>query len=138
MMAATLAGNVEIVKFLLQKGADPEIGEKQGYTPMHGAAFQGRADVTRALIQAQLNPSHMHEDGFRPIHRACWGKEPRHTDTVAVLIEGGVKPTEAAKDGSTPLSMAEAAGNQGTIVLLQEAIRKAAAEDQRPITDDEI
>ena len=105
---------------------------------MHGAAFQGRADVTRALIQAQLNPSHMHEDGFRPIHRACWGKEPRHTDTVGVLIEGGVKSTEAAKDGSTPLSMAEAAGNQGTIVLLQEAIRKAAAEDQRPITDDEI
>ena len=37
LMHAVLGGKTEIVKFLLEKGADTSIAEKDGYTPMHGA-----------------------------------------------------------------------------------------------------
>jgi ankyrin repeat protein len=37
------------------------IGEKDGYTPMHGAGFQGRADIARLLIAAGLDPSDRHK-----------------------------------------------------------------------------
>ena len=48
-----------------------KIGEENGYTPMHGAAFQGRYDVAQYLIQvAGLDPNDLHSDGYRPIHRA--------------------------------------------------------------------
>ena len=32
--------SMQAVKVLLGKGADTSIGEKDGYTPMHGAGFQ--------------------------------------------------------------------------------------------------
>ena len=41
LMAATLQGQTEVVKYLLTvDGIDWTIGEKDGYTPMHGAGFQ--------------------------------------------------------------------------------------------------
>jgi ankyrin repeat protein len=41
LMLASLAGFPEVVKTLLELGANPAIGELREYTPMHGAAFQG-------------------------------------------------------------------------------------------------
>ena len=68
-------------------GADVTIGEENGYTPMHGAAFQGRHDVAKYLIQEGLNPNEPHTDGFRPIHRAAWGNDYKHTLTIRVLLK---------------------------------------------------
>lgn len=46
LMAATLAGQTEVVRHLLDvHHANPAIPEKDGYTPMHGCCFQGRAEV---------------------------------------------------------------------------------------------
>jgi len=39
LMHATLMGKPKSVKFLLKQGADPTIGEKDGYTPVHGICF---------------------------------------------------------------------------------------------------
>ena len=41
LMNAVLSGQTEVVKALLELGADYKIPEKDGYTPMHGAGFQG-------------------------------------------------------------------------------------------------
>jgi len=56
LMNAVLMGKVHAVKALLEAGADTGIGEKDGYTPCHGAGFQGRADIMRQLIAHGLNP----------------------------------------------------------------------------------
>ena len=40
LMNAVLSGKLNAVKVLLSLGADTSIGEKDGYTPMHGAGFQ--------------------------------------------------------------------------------------------------
>lgn len=90
LMAATLRGKLGIVEHLLDAGADPNLPEKNGYTPPHGAAFQGRPDVMELLIKKGLDVNQYHEDGFTPLHRACWGPELRHTDTVLTLLENGV------------------------------------------------
>ena len=39
--AACLAGKHKVVKKLLEAGASWRIGEKDGYTCLHGAGFQG-------------------------------------------------------------------------------------------------
>ena len=41
LQAACLAGKHKVVRELLAAGANWRIGEKDGYTCMHGAAFQG-------------------------------------------------------------------------------------------------
>ena len=52
-MGGVLSGSTEAVAFLLEKGADFRIGEKDGYTPPHGAGFQGRADIVEEKFGAQ-------------------------------------------------------------------------------------
>jgi len=120
VMAATLNGHVDIVKLLLSKKADVSIPEQEGYTPIHGAAFQGRPDIMRLLIKHGMNPHDLHTDGFTPIHRACWGSEPRHAETVQVLLEAGVPPNQKANNGDTPISIAT---NPQTLQVLNKALK---------------
>jgi ankyrin repeat protein len=107
LMGAVLAGNDRIVAYLLGRGADAGVPEKDGYTPMHGAGFQGRAAVARALLAHGISPAGTpHRDGFLPIHRACWGAEQRHADTVRALLEAGTDPADAAaSDGRSLLEI---------------------------------
>merc|ERR1719191_1675538 len=100
-MAATLAGADKSVQFLLEANADATIGEKDGYTPFHGAGFQGRAEVAKHLLAHRLDPSDRHRDGSTPLHRACWGREKRHTELVRLLLESGVSPEEKDSKGKT-------------------------------------
>ena len=118
VMYAVLAGNKEAVEILMDSGADDTIGDDNGYTPMHGAAFQGRAEIARMLIHKYgLDPSDMHADGFRPLHRACWGDDERHTDTVRVLLEAGVRYDEYSSEGHLCMDQTY---REGTAKLLVE------------------
>ena len=60
-------------------------------------------------------------DGYSPLHRAAWGTLPRHTETIATLVELGADPTRpGANDGKTPLFMAqERSTNADTVKLLR-------------------
>ena len=49
-----------MVKWCLENGADSTIGERDGYTPMHGAGFQGRVEIAEIL--------HKHGVGLRDKH----------------------------------------------------------------------
>jgi len=110
LMHAVLTGKKNVVKWLLEeKNVDTSIGEKDGYTPMHGAGFQGRAEIATMLIRAGLDPNDVHKDGFTPMHRACWGREQRHLDTVLVFInEGNVDVEQKAKNGQSCFDFAKA------------------------------
>ena len=67
----------------------------------------GRAEVAKLLIDHGLDPSDMHADGYTPLHRACWGREERHTETVRVLLEAGVPPTQATRTGYLPATITQ-------------------------------
>ncbi len=62
---------------------------------------------------------------YTPLHRACWGAEPRHTETVAVLLEAGVPHDQRGPDGGTPADMSR--GNQATRRLLKRWAKKQPA-----------
>merc|ERR1712133_297522 len=68
LMKSVLMGHTEIVKILLDlEEVDVTIGEKDGYTPMHGAGFQGRADIVKLLAEKNIDPSEYHKDGYTPL-----------------------------------------------------------------------
>jgi ankyrin repeat protein len=116
-MASVLRGKNNIVKYLLKAGADPMVGEKNGYNPPHGAAFQGRPDVMQTLIDFGLDVNSFHADGFVPFHRACWGSEKRHADTLLVLLKHGIDPEVRSKDGRKCREMTE---NEHVLRVLKE------------------
>ena len=108
LLAATLLGHHRIIRVLLERGADPTIPEKDGYTVWHAAAFQGRAEVLRVLHELEVPgyaPSEA--DGYSPLHRAAWGSSPGHVEAVKFLIGPAGRPCDVvATDGKTPLQMA--------------------------------
>lgn len=55
LMAAVMNGNVELVKFLLQKGAKADVTEESGKTALIYAVFFGKTDCAKALIAAGAN-----------------------------------------------------------------------------------
>jgi len=119
------------VFFLLSHGADTTVPEKDGYTPMHAAAFQGRAEIVKMLVKHGLDPRPMHRDGFEPIFRACWGRESRFTETVKVFLDAGV-PFDVRGGKDEIITLIDAAReNKQTVQLLQafknreEAMNKA-------------
>ena len=136
LMGAVLAGNDRIVAYLLERGADAGVPEKDGYTPMHGAGFQGRAAVARVLLAHGISPAGTpHRDGFLPIHRACWGAEQRHADTVRALLEAeGTDPAAtAAADGRSLLEICSqnAAAKKVVLEFLAAAAEEAAAASKK-------
>mmetsp|Transcript_13077 Transcript_13077/g.19281 ORF Transcript_13077/g.19281 Transcript_13077/m.19281 type:complete len:202 (-) Transcript_13077:23-628(-) len=118
LMASVLRGRTTTVRLLLGKDADFTIGEKDGYTPAHGAGFQGRAEIMQVLHEHGVNViDDFHTDGYAPLHRACWGREQRHTDTIAYLVEKvGVDPELKSKDGKICAGMTR---NEATRAFLQ-------------------
>merc|ERR1712060_331405 len=118
----------EGVEYLLTLNPDTTIGEKDGYTPLHGAGFQGRAEIAKMLLDYGLNPLDSHKDGFLPIHRACWGKNDRHTDTVQVFLDAGISWNVKSGDGNTCEKMTK---NRKTKKLLKSYKKRQKAERKR-------
>ena len=105
-MMSCLAGSPNVASLLFDLGADSSIGEKDGYTCLHGVAFQGRAAVARIAIEkGKLEVNDYHNDGYAPHHRACWGSTDRHFEVFKVLHEGGADIHGSAQNGRTCLDM---------------------------------
>ena len=117
---------------LLDHGANVEIGEQDGYTPMHGAGFQGRSEIADLLAKSGVPLSSKHKDGFTPIHRACWGKEQRHSDTVRVLLEAGVNANEKSDAGTM---CRDVTTNPATIVVLDEFVTRSGRTKRKSKSD---
>lgn len=55
--AATLSANIEQLQFLLKNGADLNIKNSQGYTPLMLAVIKNNIDMVRALLEAGVDIS---------------------------------------------------------------------------------
>lgn len=66
LMQSVLHGRPGSVSWCLNHGADTTIAEKDGYTPMHGAAFQGHAHIADMLMRHGVPMRDIHKDGFEP------------------------------------------------------------------------
>ena len=68
LLIATVAGQEEMVEFLLQKKADPSISAKDGYSLMHGAAFSGKKSLIRKALSLGMKINERYgPDGITPV-----------------------------------------------------------------------
>lgn len=90
LFLATIQGHLDVVKALIEAGADVNLRTEDGRTPLHASAYRGHADVTEALLNASADPSILNADMFSPLHVACYeGK----LDVVKVYLRAGYDPT---------------------------------------------
>ncbi len=73
-----------IAKALLAAGAEPNVRQEGGYTPLHEAALSGKVGLTRLLLNHGADPSLATDDGTLPADLAA-----KHAhQTVLDLLNG--------------------------------------------------
>lgn len=116
--ALTLAcykGHLEMVKFLLEAGADHEHKTDEMHTALMEASMDGHVEVARLLLDhgAQVN---MPADSFEsPLTLAACGG---HVKLASLLIERGANIEEVNDEGYTPLMEAAREGHEEMVALL--------------------
>ncbi|MEU4155222.1 ankyrin repeat domain-containing protein [Actinoplanes sp. NPDC026670] len=119
LVEAAAWGEVGQVARLLRDGADPNLPDLDGTTPLYRASVQDRADNVRTLVAAGADPnaeSGTGDEGLPLCAAACWG----HAGAVRELLAGGADPHLREDNGSgrTAVEWAEAGGHHDTLELL--------------------
>jgi len=86
--AAAASRNLEVVKLVLQAGANPDAQQHAGYTAMHEAAANNNVELAKALLNAGADPGVRTDAGLTAADMA---REKGHTE-IAELLEARKPP----------------------------------------------
>lgn len=85
-------GDATYLRYLLQKGADPNMRDGRGATPMLLAVQGGHADLIPILAAARANPNLGASSGVTPLILAT---QARSIDMVRLLLAAKADPDQA-------------------------------------------
>lgn len=116
--ALTLAcykGNLEMVRFLLEAGADHEHKTEEMHTALMEASMDGHLKVAELLIESGARVN-MPVDSFEsPLTLAACGG---HVELALLLLKNGANIEEVNDEGYTPLMEAAREGHEEMVALL--------------------
>jgi serine/threonine-protein phosphatase 6 regulatory ankyrin repeat subunit B len=107
--------NSNIVKMLVEAGADLEAKNAMDETPLTRAAINGSESAVRMLLEKGANVESRDKSGFVPVLLAAW---KGHTAVVRLLLEYGASSDSADADGNTALMLAAHNGHHKTVLSL--------------------
>jgi hypothetical protein len=123
-------GQLDVVRLLLGRGADPSLADSTGHTPRVAAAGGGYAAVVRELAArgADLDAAPP-EHGATAFYCAC---SQNQAECAALLVELGCDTTIKTIDGQTGKEIAEDKGHAAVLDVLRAAVgRRRELEAER-------
>lgn len=90
-----------IVRLLLDHGADPNIRDKYGQTPLCIAVEESLKHVANDLLDAGANPNVLMKSGISLLCMAVSIGDEMDNDVVSLLLESGCDPNLVDRDGYT-------------------------------------
>lgn len=111
-------GNMEMVRFLLAKGAKPDLASPSGETPLYGAAGSCQTEIVKLLVERGADPRKRAGSHGSVMHIAAQHCAP----LIAFFASRGlsVNTENSESNELTPLMAAAASGNaDGTKELLR-------------------
>jgi ankyrin repeat protein len=115
---AVNANDVDRVKFLVEKGADVNKPDPQGWTPLQNAARQRKDGMIKALIELGADVNRPDDSGMTPLIAAAMRD---HVPSIKVLIEKGANIEQPGPQGFRPLALAIAENKYESAKALMEA-----------------
>lgn len=100
---AVNANDAERVKFLVEKGADVNQADPQGWTPLQNAARQRKDGLIKTLIDLGADPNRHDASGMTPLIAAAMRD---HIPSIKTLVENGADIEEPGPQGYRPLALA--------------------------------
>jgi ankyrin repeat protein len=129
VLVAAVRGNggLEFVKWLVSRGAEIDVADDAGRTPLSWAAGSGADDQVAYLLNRGANPATTDRLGRRPLHFAVFSGDEK---VVRRLLSASADVNAQDSLGATPLMYA-CAKNHGEIVrALQAAGADPTIEDK--------
>jgi ankyrin repeat protein len=133
LIEAAKENNLSEVRRLLSEGADVNVKDRHGGTPLHWACSYGHVQVFKELVEHGADIEAETSNGVTPLHLACWNDHlaaviellnPDDSNGTTTTILGKRKSraganTEAKdKDGNTPLHFASGYGHLSVVKAL--------------------
>lgn len=116
LMEAAQEGHLDLVRFLLETGADVHAQTQTGDTALTYACENGHTDVADVLMCYGAELEHESEGGRTPLMKAC---RAGHICTIKFLISKGADVNrQSTSNDHTPLSLACAGGHQAVVEVL--------------------
>ncbi len=127
---ATVHGHLDIIQALVSAGADVDIKNAEGRTPLHYAAHHYAAlGMMQTLLNAGADPNAQGPDDSTALH---WAMRHRNSQDAAAIMEAllddGADPTVKDNKVRTPLMIGEAnpsLGGAGGLTRLREVTPKS-------------
>ena len=106
LLLASENGHAQVVKLLLDKGANPAFLDRRGRTPLHAAASAGHTAVAHLLLDAGGSADAPDHNGETPLMQACLNN---HVSVLRLLLGKATQLNLREKrNGDTVLIMATA------------------------------
>ena len=102
LLDATQRANCTLILQALQAGANPNVRDPKGRTPLHFMAGVGLAPAVVLLIHFGAQVNVRDADNLTPLHMAAGYS---NAQTARVLIVGGADPTLVGDNQGTPLEV---------------------------------
>jgi ankyrin repeat protein len=104
----------EVVRYLLEAGADPRRASREGrFTPLHSAvatdAGASDIEIVRMLLGAGADPNAKSQSGSTPLHTAAFTGDRA---TLDLLLKRGADPAVRNNDGKTAGDLATERGHR--------------------------
>ncbi|CAK9059793.1 unnamed protein product [Durusdinium trenchii] len=113
--AASARGYIDVVKCLLTASADQH--QSHGTSPLIAAASCGQSDVVLCLLEAKADQQ-VETGGQTALHVAASGG---HLQVLRHLLDAGADSRSLDLDGRSALALAQEAGHQDVVELLEQA-----------------
>ena len=116
----------DMEEFQLCLSETPECIEetnKNGWTPLHQAAYSGESEMLKMLIEKGAKLDATCHDGDTPVHYAAVQGE---LDCVNALAEAGCALEIKDQDGETPMNVAHKSVKKALKALVEAAREKSA------------
>ncbi|MBN9543300.1 MAG: ankyrin repeat domain-containing protein, partial [Alphaproteobacteria bacterium] len=110
-------GNIEAVKYLIEKGIDPNSQDYYYSTPLHDAAIRGHLPVVRYLVENGANVNAIEFFNFTPLHGAAL---KGHLEVLKYLIENGANINAIASNNTSVVSLAAGRGHLEIVKYIKE------------------
>ncbi|KAL5714882.1 protein S-acyltransferase [Ranunculus cassubicifolius] len=108
---------------IVRYGAEFDISDNGGRSPLHWASYKDFADVIRLLLFRDAYQGRQDNEGCTPLH---WAAIRGNLDACTVLVHAGTKQELLVKDnaGFTPAQLATDKGHRNVAALLVNARRR--------------
>lgn len=131
LIIASEIGNIEIVKLLLEYGADTDIQTENRVTALISAIANDHIEIVKLLLEYGADTNVQDEDGWVPLMSAT---EIGNIEIVKLLLEYRADINIKTKNGGTALIIASQNGYIEVVKLLLEHSADTNVQDENEVT----